>query len=170
MMTDLDLRMIDYQLSTGVMSIQVVNPWRGCGYFTDREQVLEIVAEIEEDESVVAIYTGLNPGDGPIGFRRQYAVWLTNDRISRRRRILIDADPTGRRPPGQSSTDAEHQAAYDHGESIRQYLRTAGISSHSMAAADSANGDHTVIFCDWICDDHSDRAIVGLVAGISAKF
>ena len=64
---------------------------------------------------------------------------LTGDRdIVERCFILLDLDPV--RPAGISSTDREHQLAFDLAQMIRSYLSDCGFSSPVLA--DSGNGAH----------------------------
>jgi hypothetical protein len=163
----LNRRMLDYQLARGPVTVQVISPWRGCGYFSSAEEVLALFDVLDVQE-ISAIYTGLNPCPGPHGFRREAAVWPTNAMIPRRRRILTEVDSI--RPPGVSATDAEVTAAGKVMDSVQSYLFGAGLSRAGTARALSGNGHHLNIFVDWPCDERSDDAVSGLLKGLAARF
>jgi hypothetical protein len=62
---------------------------------------------------------------------------------------LIDLDPV--RASGIPSTDAEHQAALDKAQKIKEWLNSRGWPPPMVA--DSGNGAHLLYLVDLPCDD-----------------
>lgn len=163
--------MLEYQLSRGPVSLQVIAPVheRGCGYFTDLGDIEREVDALDQLE-VSAIYTGLNPSPGPVGFRRHgaAALWPTDASVTRRCRVLIDADAV--RPTGPCATDAEVARTQNVTSLVREFLFSRSVPQKSAAIAGSGNGTHTLLFTDWPCDERTDAAVKGLLKGLSSRF
>lgn len=156
---DFDIRMLEYQLERGPVSVQVVSPFRE---ITWHASVADIVRRVEalEAREPSAIYTSLNFSTG--------AFWPTNASVPRRQRILIEADPA--RLAGLCATDAEVALGFGAIERTREYVFSRGVPRNGTALALSGNGSHFVLFVNWLCDARSDAAITGLLRGLSAKY
>jgi hypothetical protein len=98
---------------------------------------------------------------------KPYAENTTKDNeIQRRARLLLDFDP--KRPPGISSTDAEHQAALERARQCRDYLRERGWPEPILA--DSGNGAHLLYRIDLPNDPESTDLIKRILESVASRF
>jgi len=130
-------------------------PHTEAGYFDDPEALVKEVMRLWP--YAVGIYTTLNPVNGALLARAANRIKpvrsrdaLTSDRdIVERQWILLDFDPV--RPAGISSTDAEHQWAFDLALKVTAYLRESGFLEPILA--DSGNGAHLLYPVQLPADD-----------------
>jgi hypothetical protein len=104
-----------------------------------------------------AVYFTINPCISALMARasnriESYAKTVTSDReVQRRRNLLVDGD--AKRPPGVSSTDAQHEAAVARIRDVYEFLRKHGVKD--MLVGDSGNGGHLLVAIDLSNDDES---------------
>jgi len=123
------------------------------GYFDDHAKLALEASQI----SATGIYITPNPVNVALLARAENRVRVVNDRepltsdsdVTGRRWLLVDADP--KRPAGISASDAEHAAALQRVEQIRDTLTEVGWPEPLMA--DSGNGGHLLYWIDLPVDD-----------------
>lgn len=120
----------------------VSDPHTEFGFFDDVEKLLVALPKIE---SANGIYITLNPVDPGLLTRAKNCIkkavkgQSTSDaNVERRSWLLIDFDP--RRPSGVSSTDAEHSAALEKAQIVKECLSE--LRWAEPIVADSGNGAH----------------------------
>jgi len=60
--TALNRRMLDYQISCGAVAVQILAPWKGIGYSTDVNEIIDWANELDNDAvGASAVYTNVNP-------------------------------------------------------------------------------------------------------------
>ena len=145
-------------------------PHTEAGYFDDPEALVKEVMRL--CPYAKCIYTTLNPVKVALLARaanRLKAVRardpLTSDHdILERQWILLDFDPV--RPAGISSTDAEHQWAFDLALKVMAYLRENGFPEPILA--DSGNGVHLLYRTQLPTDDGD--AIKNFLLALASQF
>jgi len=126
------------------------------GYFNDMNQLAEVAAKLSR--TAAGVYITANPVAPELLARASNHVRqmgrddhaTRDDEIVKRTALLIDCDPV--RPPGISSTDAEHEAALKAASQIRNFLSDLGFPEPAIYAS-SGNGGHLVYRIDLPCDD-----------------
>jgi hypothetical protein len=170
--TALNRRLLDYQISCGPVSVQIVSPWPGIGYATDADQIIEWFDELDSDAvGASAIYTGVSHGTPHhTDFRREGAVWTKNVDVPLRDAIFIDADVCDPdRPAGHCATDAEVATAVAVMDGVQARLLGHGVSEKNLVRVLSGNGANLLVLTSWPCDARSDAAIKGLLAGLARE-
>jgi putative DNA primase/helicase len=122
------------------------------GYFNDPQLFVE--AALACDGSVSGVYAVLNeidPASVAVTNRVQQAPKSTtsDSQIRRRRRLLIDVDPT--RPSDTSASEAELALARQTAQAIAEFLRDLGFPE--PAAGVSGNGAHLIYAIDLAPND-----------------
>jgi hypothetical protein len=126
---------------------------------------------LQADRKGAGVYWTLNRIDPELKARAQdrlqpYAKHTTTDaNILVRRNLLIDIDAT--RPAGISSTDAEHKAALDVAEKIRQELTREGWTKPLLQ--DSGNGAYLIFRLPDLPNDDLSRDLVKRCLGALAR-
>lgn len=90
----------------------------------------------------------------------------TDDDITDRRWILVDADPV--RPADVSATDAEKESAYDRAMAVRDALNARGFPE--PVVADSGNGWHLLYRCELPNDAATRDLIRGFLTRLHEEF
>lgn len=112
----------------GIYEVRIPGTLHGTvsGYFTNERELDAAIAPY--DGKVKAIYVTMNPvkrdllARAPNRLIKGAKITTTDAEIIRRVWLLIDLDPI--RKAGTSSTDAEHQAAFDLAERVHALRRT----------------------------------------------
>jgi hypothetical protein len=140
------------------------------GYFDDPEQLADEVPDI--DGRANGIYVTLNRLNPALLARRCNRIeqWVdrttTDAEVLRRRWLPLDFDPV--RPPGISSTDAEHAAALERASACRAWL--AGQGWPDPVRADSGNGCHLLYRVDLPNDEAAKALVERCLHAIAARF
>ena len=123
------------------------------GYFSDQSKLIDEVCRIQ---SAIGVYCTMNPVDPQLLARAanrlkkpQRGESTSDKHITHRVWMLVDVDP--QRATGISSTDAEHEAAFDRARRIFAYLRDAGWPE--PVTGDSGNGCHLLYSVNLPADD-----------------
>jgi hypothetical protein len=141
------------------------------GYFSDLDRLAQAVESLERQQPP-AVYWTLNPVNPALLARAAHKVkrfikqTTTDQDVVRRVWLLVDLDP--RRPAGISSIDAEHAAALQLGDSMRERLVREGWPEPMFA--DSGNGAHLVFRVDLPNDDESTELIKATLLNLSERF
>lgn len=146
-----------------VLEVRILNavtadrkyPHTVSGYF-DHQHLDQVPAELAVITSASGVYFTLNPVDPALLARSNNRLrsaekgGTTSDgEIVERHYLMVDCDPV--RPAGISSTDAEHQAALDRAQKIKEALSAEGWPA--PVSADSGNGAHVIYAVDLPTDD-----------------
>jgi hypothetical protein len=138
------------------------------GYFNDPEKLAHEASRLR---SAKGVYIILNPVAPPLLARAANRLRKTpkgestaDNNIMARRWFPIDCDPV--RPPGISSSDAEHAAAIERAQAIGLYFHGRGWPD--PVVADSGNGAHLPYRVDIPADD--DRLVQCCLTSLAAKF
>lgn len=123
------------------------SPWRytAAGYFDDGNCLLQCAVPLSGRADGVCIVP--NPLDRALICRAKNRMERRPQHTTRdedvlcRRWLLVDADPV--RPPGISSTDAEHKAGLERARLVRDCLQAR--SFQGLILADSGNGGHVLV-------------------------
>ncbi|MGD9691096.1 MAG: AAA family ATPase [Phycisphaerales bacterium] len=139
------------------------------GYFDCPEKLADAVEKIVSARGIYIIPNAVDPALLNRAFNRIKVVGktdpLTTDTgITRRRWLLVDLDAV--RPTGISSTDAEHAAARQRAERVREHLRSKGWPEPILA--DSGNGWHLLYCIDLLPND--DGLVERCLAALSHQF
>lgn len=138
------------------------------GYFNDTQKLADEAAKITSAKAIYFIPNVIDPALLARAANRIKPAKkdpLTSDQnITRRRWLLIDADPT--RPAGISSTDEEHDAALARIEQIEDQMTAAGWPK--PIKADSGNGGHLMYPIDEPADD--DGLIQRCLEALAGRF
>lgn len=134
-----------------VVELRVLNTVKAtvAGYFDDLDALA--AAATKWNGKAPGVYWTLNPVNPDLLARGvnklvEYAKHTSSDNdIVKRRWLPIDFDPV--RPPGISSTDAEHDAAIELAIECRRWLTSQGCAEEPILA-DSGNGAHLLIPVD----------------------
>jgi hypothetical protein len=125
-----------------------------CGYFDDRRALANAALQLD-DKGAKGVYVTPNPVKPDLLARaknrtvRSPKSTTTNGEITRRRWLLIDADPL--RPAGIPSTDDELAAARSRVARVARFLKGKGFPGGVLA--ESGNGAHLLYRVDLPPDD-----------------
>jgi hypothetical protein len=159
-------------LHRGIYEVRIVGTPQGTisGYFNN-EQTLN-AATVPYDGKFKAIYVTMNPVKpdlftrAPNRFIIGAKITTTDAEIIRRVWLLIDVDPL--RKANTSSTDAEHQAAFDLAERVRAFLTEQGWPEPLVA--DSGNGAHLLYKIELPNDAGSTTLLKNLLHVLAQRF
>ena len=128
-------------------------PHTATGYFNDADKLAGALRTIKTAKGIYITPNAVDPSlmaRANNRLRKAGKGDSTQDsNITSRRWLLIDVD--AQRPPGISSTDAEHQAAITQSQEIDLFLHNLGWPD--PIAADSGNGAHLLYRIDLPADD-----------------
>ena len=144
------------------------------GWFDNPDAFQQALQKMESlQPSPSGIYATLNPVDAKLLARRANQIKavkgmsLTGDGdILRRRWLPVDCDPV--RPSEISSTNAEHQAALERADQIRNWLGDHGWPD--PVYADSGNGAHLLYPVDLPNDDASRNLVQQTLEALAVRF
>jgi hypothetical protein len=140
------------------------------GYFDDHAKLAAALAA--RSGSGPGVYTTLNVVKPALLARAKNrvkvraSVTTSDGDIVRRRWLLIDCDPV--RPSGISSSDAEHEAAFERTRLIRSSLRELGWPDPLLS--DSGNGAHLLYRIDLPNDDDARGLIENVLKALASEF
>lgn len=140
------------------------------GYFNNERELNAAVASY--DGKVKAIYVTMNPVNkellarAPNRLITRAKITTTDAEIIRRVWLLIDLDPV--RKAGTSSTDAEHQCAFDMAERVRAFLTEQRWPE--PVVADSGNGAHLLYKIELPNDTGSTTLLKNILHVLARRF
>lgn len=155
-----------------IVELRIIGAQRGVmsGYFNTSKALADAAAPWSG--GVPGIYVTLNKCNPEILVRSENMLRTrppeaTSDAdILSRRLLLVDLDP--KRPPGISSTDAEHELAIAKAWEIKEYLNKEGFPDPIIA--DSGNGAHLLYRIQMDNDDTSRDLIKGFLEVLDLRF
>jgi hypothetical protein len=125
------------------------------GYFNDREALIK-AALVLDGHTPEGIYITANPVNPLLLARANNRLvdgksghGTTDGDIVHRRLMLIDLDPV--RPSGISSSEEEHELAFERAKEVQVFLSDRGFPEPILA--DSGNGAHVDYLIDLLRDD-----------------
>lgn len=142
------------------------------GYFNDFDAASKAVLSYSQDSRTKGCYVVLNEINPALLARSanritQFADLTTKDNdITRRRWILIDADPE--RPTGISATDAELDSALSRANDITDWLLQRGFCEPILSR--SGNGAHLLCPVDLPNDEPTTAMVKATLHAVSAEF
>lgn len=161
-----------YHHDGDVFEVRILNTRRSgtvSGYFRSPDVAAAAIAKW--DGKAPGVYITINPVDPVLHARaadrlQERARDTTTDKnIIRRRRLLIDVDYD--RPPGISTSDAEHEAALVVARTIHAELSAQGWPEPIVI--DSGNGAHLVYRIDLPNDDDALTLVKGCLAALAGR-
>jgi len=144
------------------------------GYYTDFDRLARDAAVLDSTSGISGIYITLNQVHSDLLSRCANRMKRAGQRepqtsdgdIMHRLWFPIDIDPV--RPAGISSSDAEHAAAFDKAEKIREFLSERGWPDPVIA--DSGNGAHLLYAIDLPNTQESTTLIKNCLTVLSTFF
>jgi P4 family phage/plasmid primase-like protien len=143
------------------------------GYFNNLDAAEKQIAHYETVEPA-GIYCTMNPVRPDLIARSANRIQFdakntTSDKdIESRRWMLIDIDPTGKRPSGTSSTNDEMLSAITKSREIRQWLADRGWPDAVRAM--SGNGSYLLFRIELPNDDATTDLIQDFLEAIASRF
>jgi hypothetical protein len=143
------------------------------GFFNDPDKAAEAIAAIEQCEPA-SVYVTINPANPEVIARACNRIKTKvgtgfsagDDKIVRRRNLLIDIDPS--RVSGISSTDEAMQAALTKAADIREYLSARGWPLPLFGM--SGNGAYLIYSVDLPNDDASTELVKSVLEALAFEF
>lgn len=143
------------------------------GYFDNLDTAAECAIRADVHQNPAGMYVTLNPVKSALLSRaanriKEWAEQTTaDDHIDWRLWLFIDIDPE--RVAGVSATDAEHEAARDRANAVREWLMTE-FGWHAPFIIDSGNGFYLLFPIDLPNDADSLKLVERILAAIGERW